>query len=451
MLIHLASVATIGCVLWLLRRPGGPSHKLRCLDGFGLYAAIATCLAIYALEYRRGPHMIVGLLALLLVARAVVVPSTARTTLLLSLPAAIGLLAIHLAHGTAYVSEVEVPASWTQGLMVFGQSVVLFGVVVATVASRVNFSLRSRLQEAERLGQYRLEEKIGEGGMGEVYRATHAGLCRPTAIKLLRPEVTGAETIERFRREVRIASRLTSPHVVAIYDYGHTGDGLFFYAMEYLDGADLREVVKETGPLPPARLVHLLIQVTRALSEAHEQGLVHRDLKSGNIMVTRRGDEADVAKVVDFGLVRQVVGAEASLTQVGAIVGTPETLAPEVIQGEPAGPAADLYALGIVAHRSLTGRETFEEAKTTLDLVRHHVDTTPRPPSAVSPDVPADLDEIVLRCLRKDPAERFEDAAALRRALEACSVAGLWTAEMADAWWHEFRPERPAVLCDVCD
>ena len=163
-----------------------------------------------------------------------------------------------------------------------------------------------QVRDAQQLGQYKLEEKIGEGAMGEVYRATHAMLRRPTAIKLLRPEIAGEETLRRFEREVQQTSRLSHPNTVSIYDYGHTAEGFFYYAMEYLDGANLEEIVDRTGPMPAARAIYILRQACGALSEAHRAGLVHRDIKSGNILLCRQGGLHDVVKIVDFGLVKDL-------------------------------------------------------------------------------------------------------------------------------------------------
>jgi hypothetical protein len=439
--VHLSSCVLGGGVLLALRRPALRSRSLTTIDAFGVALCAGTILAIYGLLYSRGPHQMPGILAVFLIARAVVVPSSARCTLLFSLPAAFALLAIQLANGVTYeMGGAPAPHGAFVEVIIWSQATVLFGIVVAAVASHANFSLRTQLHEARQLGQYRLESKIGQGGMGEVYRATHAMLRRPTAVKLLKPDLTGEQSILRFQREVRQTSRLTSPHAISIFDYGHTADGLFYYAMEYLDGADLEEIVERTGPVPAGRVIHVLIQVCRALEEAHPLGLVHRDLKPGNIMVCRIGGRLDQVKVVDFGLVKDLASSDGSLTEVGAICGTPETLAPEIIEGEPPGPAADLYALGVVAHHALTAKPLFE-SKSTLDLIRHHADTIPRRPSEDLP-VPEDLEAVVMRCLEKRPEDRFADAAALRAALEGCEAAGSWTEEDAAGFWGRFRPLR---------
>jgi serine/threonine-protein kinase len=312
---------------------------------------------------------------------------------------------------------------------------------VAVLASHVAFSLRNRVAEARRLGDYRLEELIGQGGMGAVYRASHALLRRPTAVKLLRPDIADAHTLTRFEREVQQTSRLAHPNNIQIYDYGRTSDGVFYYAMELLDGLDLGRVVTTTGPLPPGRVVHVLVQVCGALAEAHAIGLVHRDVKPSNVVLCRRGGEHDVVKVLDFGVLRDTNAPGDGLTQDGAFVGTPDTAAPEVIRGEPATPAADVYALGAVAYHLATGERVFASPAVGV-LLAQHLGATPIPPSRLQPTVPRDLEAVILRCLAKEPGERFPDMLSLRAALRACAAAGTWTEADARAWWE--RHDGPA-------
>jgi eukaryotic-like serine/threonine-protein kinase len=445
-IVHLVSCVAAGGILLLLLFHECTGRQLRGLDTMGLYLALGTGVAIYGLMYEQGYHLLVGQIAVFIVARAVVIPSTARWTFLVSLPGAIGVLIVQLAHDTDYMingEEVATRAAFTISVL-WNQVTILFGIAVATVASRVNFALRTEAVEAKQFGRYRLDEKLGQGGMGEVYRATHAMLRRPTAIKLLRPDLTGEEMIKRFHLEVRETSRLSNPHTVRIFDYGQTAEGLFYYAMEYLDGADLLKIVEKTGPMPASRTIYLLRQVCRSLAEAHGVGLVHRDLKPGNIMTCRLGGELDVAKVLDFGLVKDLSNTDLSLTQVGAICGTPETLAPEVINGERASPAADIYALGVVAYFMATGKPVFS-GNGPLALIRHHLDTAPVPPSEVEGSVPGDLEAIILTCLSKDPERRFSSVTAMREALEDCADAHIWTEDQAREWWGSFSrtPESP--------
>jgi serine/threonine-protein kinase len=432
--IHLAATLLAGATLvLLLRRPRG-AGLLRLLDGFGLELSVGTCLVIYALEYENGMGTMSAALCLFVFARAVVVPCSGRVTLLLSLPAPLGLLLVQLAYGEGYLAP-GVRAPDFARIVIWEQMILLFAAGIAALASHVNFGLRVQVREALRLGQYRLEERIGQGAMGEVYRASHAMLRRPTAIKVIRPDMASPEMLVRFEREVRETSRLSHPNTVAIYDYGRTPDGAFYYAMEYLEGADLRQVVERGGPLPPGRVIHVLAQACGALAEAHAEGLVHRDLKPSNLMLCRRGGLHDVVKVVDFGLVKDLREPAPELTGTGAICGTPETLAPEILRGEGAAPGADLYALGVIGYFLLTGRPVFDFASA-AELIGHHLHSPPVPFEARGADVPRDLAAVVLRCLAKDPSGRPRDAHELRRELLACADAPRWTEADAARWWN---------------
>ena len=427
--------------LWLRRGPL-PLWALRAFDATGLYLCMAGALGVYALQYRQGMHVMSGSVALFVIARAVIVPCTGKMTFLLSVPAPLAYLAVQLSYGAIYY-ERDVPASPELFAVVVAIDQVLLwlALFLAAVASHVNFTLRRQVREARQLGQYRLDRKIGAGGMGEVYLAHHAMLRRPSAVKLLHPELTGRDMIERFEREVRQTSRLSHPNTVAIYDYGRTPDGMFYYAMEYLEGSDVGSLVEAGGPLPPARAIHLLLQACGALREAHEQGLVHRDVKAGNLIVTRRGGEYDVLKVVDFGLVQDLrAAAGSSLTQVGHVCGTPETLAPEVLGGAGATPAADQYSLGCVGYLMLTGKHCFN-ARSAADFIGHHLHTAPVPLEERDPSLPRDLGAVLMRCLAKDPEERHASIAALRDALRGCADAGRWTQDEAEAWWSAHGPK----------
>lgn len=308
---------------------------------------------------------------------------------------------------------------------------------LALSAARIILHLRRQVRAAQRLGQYTLVRKLGEGGMGMVWEARHSLLRRPTAIKLLRPEQVGAEAIARFEREVQLTSQLTHPNTVAIYDYGRTADGVFYYVMEYLDGLDLQRLVSFDGsrPQPPARVVHILKQVASALVEAHGRGLVHRDVKPANIMLCERGGLHDVAKVVDFGLVKRAAQQDANLSMNQVIRGTPMFLAPEAIADpEHVDGRSDLYACGAVAYFLLTGQPVFDGASL-VEICSHHMFTQPQSPSErLGHALPPRLEQLVLRCLAKRPDERFESAAALFAALRECGTP-VWTdAEAKQAW-----------------
>jgi serine/threonine-protein kinase len=273
--------------------------------------------------------------------------------------------------------------------------------------------------------------------MGEVYLAEHALLKRPCALKLIKSE-GGADPVAlaRFEREVRSAARLAHPNTIAIFDYGNTDDGTFYYVMEYLPGLSLADLIQQAGPLPPGRVIYLFRQVCAGLAEAHSVGLVHRDLKPGNVFVAVRGGEADVAKVLDFGLVKltQDPGA-AALTAELTVSGTPLYMAPEQATGDRTLDArADIYALGAMMYTALTGQPPFSGATPLAILMAHGRDPVV-PPSQVRPGIPEDIEQVVLRCLAKRPDDRYPSVKALSEALAACSSASEWGANRADAWW----------------
>jgi serine/threonine-protein kinase len=297
------------------------------------------------------------------------------------------------------------------------------------------------------LGQYRLKEKLGAGGMGEVYLAEHRLLKRPCAVKLIRPERAGdPQFLRRFEREVRATALLDHPGVVAVYDYGHAADGTFYYVMEYLSGLGLDRLVERHGPLPPALAAHLLRQLCAALRAAHGRGLVHRDIKPSNVIVCPGGGPHDRAKLLDFGLVRDgAAEGDAKLTRLGAVVGTPDFMAPEQAEGAaPVDARGDLYSLGALAYFLLTARPPFERA-TAMQTMLAHLRDPVSPPSALTPGTPADLEAVVLRCLAKRPDERYRDADAVARALAACACAGEWTEEAAAAWWQPRPAQGPST------
>lgn len=306
--------------------------------------------------------------------------------------------------------------------------------------------LQTEAFEARKLGQYRLKQKLGSGGMGEVYLAEHQLLRRPCAIKLIRPErADDQRTLKRFEREVRAMATLTHPNTVEIYDYGHSEDGTFYYVMEYLPGLTLEEIVHRYGPLPPERVVYFLRQICGALHEAHTIGLVHRDIKPSNIIVCERGGVHDVAKLLDFGLVKALKDSNppTRLTIEGAIAGTPLYMSPEQAAiSRQLDQRSDLCSLGGVAYFLLTGRPPFVR-DTTMQLFAAHISEPVEPLHILRPDVPEDLEAVVLRCLEKDPAKRYPDARSLERALAACGCAGAWTQDQAVQWWEACEAAHP--------
>jgi serine/threonine-protein kinase len=386
----------------------------------------------------------------LIVGYGTLIPNTGRRCLLIVGTVALSPLIILAVNG------LSAGATLTGNLVLLLSYLAMYmavAVAIATYGSHRIEVLRQEAFEARKLGQYQLKERLGSGGMGEVYLAEHALLRRPCALKLIRPERAGdPQHLRRFEREVQATATLTHPSTVEIFDFGHTQDGTFYYVMEYLPGLNLDELVGRQGPLPPARAVHLLRQVCGALSEAHAIGLVHRDIKPGNVLACERGGRHDVAKLLDFGLVQThnlAGGAEATrLTQTGAIAGTPAFMAPEQAAGKTDLDArADIYSLGAVAYFLLTGQPPFIRETALLTLLAQLTDPVP-PPRDLRLDLPADLETVVLRCLEKDPARRFPDAEALELALAQCSCAGGWSWEQAADWWRgqAFLGEAEATL-----
>jgi hypothetical protein len=293
------------------------------------------------------------------------------------------------------------------------------------IASHNAWTLRRQVFRSRSIGRYRLERRIGEGGMGEVWVAWDEQLRRDVALKILRPEAgTQAAAVARFEREIMATAALSHPNTVRIFDHGVTDDGLWYYAMELLSGVDLYELVASDGPLSPGRAIHLARQAAGALAEAHRRGIVHRDLKPENVFVAELGGEPDFVKVLDFGIVRMTQSDEVRLTGTGWVAGTPAYVSPEVAAGGDAGPPADVYGLGGVLYFALTGTPPFD-AESSVALLRLHVSAVPEPPSKRrGRPLPPGLEETILRCLAKRPEDRFADAGELARALDTCAASG---------------------------
>jgi len=312
----------------------------------------------------------------------------------------------------------------------------VMGALMGVYISYTLNSMRRAVHKAQQFGQYRLREKLGSGGMGEVYRAEHALLKRSCAIKLIRPGTDAdPEVIARFEQEVQSTAQLSHPNTVDIYDYGRTDEGVFYYVMELLPGLSLADLVELHGSLPAERAVHLLSQVCAALSEAHGLGLIHRDIKPANIFVTRRGGVDDVAKLLDFGLVAQTKTDQGKPGD-GLIVGSPLYMSPEQAEGNPVDGRSDIYSLGAVAYYLVTGEPPLAR-DTMLECIAAHATDPVLPPSLRNPAVPTDLEQVIQHCLEKKPEQRYADVAALQQALLQCSCANQWTAEQAARWWRE--------------
>ena len=306
--------------------------------------------------------------------------------------------------------------------------------------------LRRQVAEARRLGQYQLIRRIGVGGMGEVHLAEHVLLKQPVAIKLIRPERAGDPgALERFEREVRATAKLKHWNTVQIYDYGYADDGTFYYVMEYLPGLTLEEIVARHGPLSPSRTIHFLRQICAALREAHGMNLVHRDIKPANVMMCERGGVYDVVKLLDFGLVRGGGPQAETMAEEGFVAGTPGYMAPEQATGRPIDGRTDIYALGAVAYFLLTGQHPFKRSSVIQVMLAQMTEEVPAP-RLLRPGLPMDLEGVIMRCLSKQPEQRFQDIAALDGALCGCEDAGNWHQDEAGRWWKANKPEaRPEV------
>jgi serine/threonine-protein kinase len=443
---HVASIVVAGLV-WAVAR--GSRLSMRAMEAVDAVATVAICATLslmgagyaYALKDRgMDPSQVLYIVVMaggyVLIARAIALPSTPLRTAVVG---GFAMLPIVVADLRAVSSMGPLPG--VPGMVPMDvASWAVAGVAMSIVSSRVIFGLRAEVSQSRRLGQYTLEEKIGEGGMGAVYRARHALLRRPTAVKLLPQEKAGEDEIRRFEREVQLTAQLSHPNTVAIFDYGRTPDGVFYYAMEYLDGLALDKLVAAHGAQPVGRVVHILKQVCGALGEAHDKGVVHRDIKPSNIMLCERGGLLDVAKVVDFGLVRpfRLDGDQVTvaMTTTRTLLGTPDYMSPEAVTGsDQLDGRSDLYAVGAVGYFLLTGTPVFE-AKTVMEVCAHHLHTPAERPSVrLGLPVPADVESLLLQCLAKAPADRPATAWVLQDAFSITAAAREWSQADATRWW----------------
>jgi len=438
-MFHLGGIAVAATVWLATRRSPLPAEVLRVVEAAGVFfLSMAMIGRAASLPVSLRPDLMAALaLFALLLYRAAIVPSEPRRTRLLGI-AAVATLPFMTYGIYARAGRTDLPSAWAYTAFAF--LFAALAVVLSTTISRVIYGLRQTVKEARRLGPYTLVTKIGEGGMGAVYRAQHALLKRPTAVKILPPERAGEMDLARFEREVQMTSLLTSPHTVSIYDYGRTPDGLFYYAMEFLDGIDLNELVRRDGPMHPGRVVRVLRQVCDALGEAHRAGLIHRDVKPANILLTERGGRSDHAKVVDFGLVKSVSGGAGGKTADDVVLGTPYYMAPETLRApDKIDARSDLYCLGATAYFLLTGKPVFEGPS--ADVFASLLRDDPIPPSQrLGRPLPAALEALVLATLAKSPDERPESVEAFEEALAVCDGVPPWTDADAAAWWRSRRP-----------
>ena len=438
----------IGALAWSRRIP------VRTMLDAGLIFEVAAAFCLAAME-NANPLIAEGWvrgvsgLALWIAFFVLVVPtSLGKTTLGALASAAMGPLALLL-----YTSFDNYPIP-EAGIWVSVFFPDFLCAAWAVVLSRFIYGIGRDLGKARRMGYYELIEPLGRGGMGEVWRARHRMLARPAAIKLISPEVAGVGNggltttmIRRFEQEAQMTATLQSQHTIQLYDFGVTDDGAFYYVMEYLNGLDLQTLVQKYGPAPAERAIHLMLQISESLEEAHKIGLIHRDIKPANIFTSLHGVQYDFIKVLDFGLAK--FGQEHDgLTMSNSANGTPAFMAPEAALGETVDARADLYALGAVGYWLLTGKLVFE-GETPYATVLDHIRKTPVPPSRrTEMEIPRSLERIIMMCLEKDPAKRPANARELARMLREVELETEWSQERAERWWNIHRPEaagRPAV------
>ncbi|MBM4092140.1 MAG: serine/threonine protein kinase [Planctomycetes bacterium] len=433
-----------GCMVSLCRRCGAQasSRKLRA-EELLIFGAPATFFCVWQFISMRDCAAAGQLLPradspwlMLMFTYAMFIPNTWRRAAVVlgsMVIVPIGLV-VCLGLGDQICSAVIAEKSWEIALA--GLTVAVGGAAAVIGVHTIN-SLRAEAFEARQLGQYRLGERIGSGGMGEVYLAEHQLMKRRCAIKVVRPEKAGdPRTLARFEREVRATARLSHWNNIDIFDYGRAADGTFYYVMEYLPGMSLAELVERHGPLPAERVVFLLRQTCDALSEAHVMGLIHRDIKPANIIAAQRGGLHDVAKLLDFGMVKPIQTERSSqITHDGLIAGSPLYMSPEQAVGDSWVDArSDIYSLGAVAYYLLSGRPPFQ-GNLPIKILIAHAHQDPAPLVELVPDVPPDLAGVVMRCLAKAPEDRYPSAAALAAALDACNLPRRWSYGVAAAWW----------------
>jgi serine/threonine-protein kinase len=377
---------------------------------------------------------------MLMIAYGVMVPNTWRRC-----ATAVGLMSLAAlipAGFVLYAREMPaIPAAQFLGIKTI--QLAIAAVIIVHGAHRIEL-LSEEVRQARKIGQYQLNQRLGAGGMGEVYLAEHVLLRRPCAIKLIRPEWAGdPRHLHRFEREVQVTATLTHPNTVEIYDYGHTEDGTFYYVMEYLPGLTLDRIVAQYGPLPFARVIHFLRQLCGALREAHAIGLIHRDIKPSNVMACQRGLVYDVVKLLDFGLVATPEpGSDGRQPRKRIVVGTPAYMSPEQASGKEMDSRSDIYSLGCLAYFLLTARPPMADRRTDPTTDAPLDQWTPALRN-LHPRLPAQFEAILLRCLARNPDERFLNVKELESCLSACPWAELWTADEAARWW-QFQEDRGA-------
>lgn len=461
---HVAVTSLMGLAAWKLCAKCDLSMtKLRIGEAvvFGAPSLLFITLTYHKLQYcaalDEGHAHVASFTAawmLLIFTYAIFVPNNwKRAAVVIGMMALAPLIVMAVAYFTIDQFAALLRTDDFDGMPVEQAMMLALAAMTAIVGVHTINTLRHEAFVAKQLGQYRLKRLLGAGGMGEVYLAEHQMMKRPCAVKVIRPEKAGdPQVLARFEREVRATAKLSHWNSIDIYDYGRTPDGTFYYVMEFLPGHNLGELVREHGPLPPARILYLMRQVCDALAEAHSHGLVHRDIKPANIFCAYRGGVFDVAKLLDFGLAKPLTDAsDSGLTQEGSITGSPLFMSPEQAGSEEVDGRSDIYSLGAVMYFMATGKAPFEYASP-LKVMIAHASEDPEPPRYLNGDIPAELEEVILRSLEKRPADRYQTVAELREALDRVPVEGEWTARMAADWWNNYGcPQRKAMAAEAVE
>jgi len=453
-----AGSAVFGLGAWYLVRSKPTGLALRVTDLVLVATAALVITYVVAAAWDKAPDYWVALAQLVLV-RCLVLPGGPRRAvpsclaIVASLPA--GLVAFNGFDAAVLTGESGTRAALnTAGVSSF--------LVLGLTGSYLYHRATAAAIRAHHQGRYQLHALLGRGGMGAVYKAWDSRLARYCALKVIEADTAGDvdEARRRFEAEARRTSQLADPNVIEIHDFGETTTGNLYYAMEYLQGASVEDLVAQRGPLPPALVIHLGRQACRGLAAAHQRGLVHRDVKPANLFVVPRTRDVEQLKVLDFGLVKLVAGANTidtsctpaeagdedgglDLTRAGTVLGTPAYMAPEQLEGAATDERCDIYALGGSLFFALTGRQPFE-SRTLVELMFRK--TTAEAPRPTGDAIPTDLQDVVARCLARDPAERFSTVDDVRRALDASPSGDAWTADRAGALWSS--PAAPAASRD---
>ena len=419
--VRLAGLVPIGLAFLRLRSPRGFTRKSFLALDIGIFSVVQAGIATMCLEYGGiSSRYFVGVIVALIARTSALAAPWQRGLLIVGIP--LSVFPVFMTSAALFSPEIALQFRSTNDLSIFVQNLFVSAVsgAICVWGGHGAWAIRRQLFETRNIGKYRLKKNIGRGGMGEVWEAYHSGLQGNVALKILRPDQdANPEVVQRFEQEVSAMCRLTHPNTVRVFDYGVTEDGIWYYAMELLEGQTLHELVKSQQRLETRRALYIAHQVTRALAEAHGQGIVHRDVKPENIFVTQAGGEADFVKVLDFGIAKlSHEAANATLTRTGAIFGTPTYMSPEAANGRPMDARSDVYGMGAVLYCMIAGHPPFQCSNAT-ELLMAHAHTPPTPLRQLSDlDVPPEVDELVMRCLAKSPSDRFADAGDLARAIE---------------------------------